>query len=130
MNKTTIYTPELEEELSDLANRYQLTRVRIETLRAKQEYNRTEANPALHRTRNQVIVRKGSRYAVRDVPEGTTPESVWLATEAELKQKLAAYNKQYQQENREKLRTLNRLNQRKRRAEKRELKNTIDSRGN
>lgn len=129
-HNTTIYDEEFEKELKAIADRYSLTYMKIETIRGRQVYERSYENPQLHRTRNQVIARKGSRYTVADIDPDETPDEAWRRADESIRQKLSEYNKQYQAKNRERIREINRMSQRKRRAEERERLKAIKRRGN
>lgn len=136
MDKTTvnpvdsIYDKEFEKELQSLADRYRLNRIKIETTRGRQAYERSYENPQLHLTRNQVIAGRGSRYTVADIAPDETPDEAWRRADESMRKKLSEYNKQYQAKNRERLREINRMHQRKRRAEERERRQNVKRRMN
>lgn len=115
----TIQDEEFIELAKTLAAEYSVLRLKVETPSFRQEYSFGKNSPEITLMKNQVIVRKGSTYAVDDIGEKETPEDAYNRVNEVLKKKLSVYSKKYRERNPEKFRASARKRMRRIREEER-----------
>lgn len=126
-----IYTEQFLKDLNAVADKYKLTRIKIETPQAKQEYLWVTytATPRLVLERNKVVARVSNRYWAVDLDPGDDPVQIHDKAMKSLREEIAKYNKVYRQKHKAKLNEIQKMKKRELRREQKEKREEVDRRG-
>ena len=123
-----IYSEEFKNKLQDLYIEYDLTRIKIEHPRARQDWKVTKER-GFHLASNKVTATSGSRSATIEVLEGDDPYELYEVASKQVKEKVAIANKQWREANKGRANRRQVAAQRRYRSRIAEEKRTVQQHG-
>lgn len=124
LDNQLMYSTDFIEKLQEFGNRYAIEKLTLETFFGRQTFMRGDESPQLELVKDQVIVRKGRQYLVRDISDPSERQAVYDAGERELRERF----KKYYYQSRDRHREASRLRQREYNRRKREQRDEVTRR--